>query len=281
MDMAPGLPPIQLKNGDLALDKLTSDFETYDLAPAGLLPSGSKTFYGAPVPSNLLLPFGGMYTLPMHAIPGWQQVDLGTLQVKEITFFHQQQDLMFSYSDIVGLAYTNSEFARVDIVNAFRANEMRWESGTLVEIGVVQIKQISYKGEQRVVGVKRDANGVSMPVMDIFGAASDLLNLACKMNIVKRTKIKIKVKRKFAFMQDTQAKYQIIVKAILANFELGIPMSWSEVAACVAEFDIKPHQLKFQFSRTCIFMRTLKMEGAKQGLREVQWVLVANGIIGM
>ena len=40
MDIAPGrLPPIKTKTGDLALDKLPSDFETYDLAPAGPLPS--------------------------------------------------------------------------------------------------------------------------------------------------------------------------------------------------------------------------------------------------
>ena len=279
MDIAPRLPPIQPKTCAMALNSLPSDFETHDLAPAGPLPSGSKTFYGSPVPRNLLLPFGGMYTLPLHAIPGWQQVDLCTLQAKEITFFHQQQGLMFSYSDVVGLAYTNLEFARVDIVNAFRANEMRWESGTLVEIGVVEIKRISYRGEQRVVGVKRDAKGASMPVTDIFGAASDVLNLACKMQIVKKTQLR--VKRVFACMQDTQTKYQIIVKAILANFQLGVLMSWSQVAACVAEFDIKPHQLKFQFSRTQIFMRTLKMEAAKQGLREVQWVLLPNGITGM
>lgn len=277
--MAPGLPPINTKTSDMALNSPPSDSVTYDLAPAGPLPSGSKTFYGSPVPSNLLLPFGGMYTLPMHAVPGWQQVNLGTLQAKEITFFHMQQGPVFSYSDVVGLAYTNLEFARLDIVKAFRANEMRWESGTLIESGVVEIKQISCRGEQRVVGVKRDANGASMPVTDIFGAASDVLDLACKMQIVKRTQIR--VKRVFACMQDTQTKYQIIVKAILANVQLGVFMSWSQVAACVAEFDIKPHQLKFQFSRTQIFMRTLKMEAAKQGLREVQWVLLPNGITGM
>ena len=39
MDMAPGLPPIQPKTGDLAQDSLPSDSETHDLAPAGPLPS--------------------------------------------------------------------------------------------------------------------------------------------------------------------------------------------------------------------------------------------------
>ena len=41
MDIAPGrLPPIKTKTCDMALDKLPSDTETYDLAPAGPLPSG-------------------------------------------------------------------------------------------------------------------------------------------------------------------------------------------------------------------------------------------------
>ena len=38
------LPPIKTKTYDLALDKLPSDFETYDMTPASLPPSDFETY---------------------------------------------------------------------------------------------------------------------------------------------------------------------------------------------------------------------------------------------